>query len=306
MINILPSRTEKQSFKNCSLSGFSMPLSITHASTNTAFASGIWVPNLFTVRATLKRWGKETILFSDNLENVLTTTEIFNPVYEYLKDTSKNITTLAAGVGVYATGIIPLELNFGSVINLMGDDELVVEVTANPGAFSTTLANQNSSFMTLDKKDAIGIEYFTPKVRSEVIPTSAANYGSDLGDNVTRVVLLQLDKTTRLTADQVATSFNFVSDRKNSIDTVAEVYARNNALYADAADAAVRLQTLVLHDGAEVDRCRVDFTFNGANVTASKNFIGSISFETSQMLLARAYGLSDKHKKADLTKLARG
>lgn len=308
MINIYSGRTERQSFKNVSIKGLSLPIYIKHASTNTAFASGMWDPTLATIQINLLRNGVKTPIANDTLSNLIALTGYSKPVFEYLKDTSKNIQTVAAAVGVKAEGYMPLIMDFGSVINLKGSDELIVDITINSGFFSATLADTTGTvnYMQLDYIPGVGLEYFTPVFRQEVIQTNQTNPSFDLGDNVTRIVLYNVDKTDTLTASQVATQVNISSNKLSSNDTVQELYTKKRDLFVNDADAAIRKQSYMLHDGSDLDNVRIDLTLTGANVNASKNFVLYRSFFTSIGQIKSAKQRAAKHEQEDLYKIAQG
>lgn len=269
---------------------------------NTAFTGAMIAPEKSVLKVVRTRNRKETVICEKNIRDLIYTASIEKPVAEYLLDNTKHILTKAHGVGIKPTATIPLFFDFGTVLNIKPGDKLTAELQIIDGFYTSQM--DSTSQINFDLIEGIGIETYTPVFKSRTIDAAAESPSENLGSNIHRIVLLNLDKDTLLTADQVWNSLTLSSDKVNFTDQHAELKARNQAHYPTSAAAELRFQKFLLHDDeVELDNVTISGSTTSANVTNSKNLILWRTYVSDAELVGRAIATSEKHEARGLQKL---
>lgn len=303
MKNIEINKTEKLEVKNKSISGLVCPVYVKHTTNATAFTGNILDTSKAIVKVTLKR-GKQSVLVAPNLslDKLIALNGIELPHWNLINGaTSSTEVLVAQDTGVKEERRINLVIPFGSTINLQGDDRLEVEVTINSGFFANT-CDTSLSFMQIDVIEGVGVEEFVPVFNSVVVPDNEDNQSFSLGDNVTRVVWFNTDKTAITTAEQIIQTLDLVSDKYVRKDTNHMLHAKALALYPTVAEKTARYQSFLIYDGKDLDKVELSVSASGSDIAAGKNFILTRSFVTSPSLIARAHNMRMKHQVRDLAK----
>lgn len=302
MKNIMTGRTEPDEFTKVSFSGLTLPVYVTNNTANTAWSGQIIDPTKMRIKATLKgRGADETFIPNLTLQTLLELTTIEKLDFDYWYEYQKDI-LLAHGSGVKGKAMIPLHIPFGSVINLQGAEVVEMEYTIDDGFF-TAQCDQTLSYVQADKIEDIGVETFLPVFNAKVINEDQSEQEVSLGNNVTRVVISNRDKSDRTTANQVITKLDLECDKFKRKDTPMELYGRQLAFYPTVSEAQSRNQNYLIHDGVELDNLSILLTLESTNVNASKNYVLWRSFKTSTALVKRAQQMILKHQAKDLAKV---
>lgn len=211
-----------------------------------------------------------------------------------------DVTLLAHGASNKAQGLITFKLNFGTVINLDGDDELIIDMYFPTGFFgaSTTVDSANS-YITITAEDGIGVQEWVPKIAYRSIPDASTRESYELGDNIQRVVFINTELDAFTDALKKVNSVHLYSDRitysKDYYDLIAD-QNHNPVLTEDTLYHRFPLLTL------PADNVKVDLVLNPTLIDANENFVVYRQFATTKAILAKANRLMNKHEIQDATK----
>jgi len=256
-----------------------------HGTTNTAFTTGDMLYENMFIKLTLKRGGREHIIFNDNLRNLGTCSNFLNPQWRSAKDFSTGMKTLvAAAVGVNSIVASEMFIDLKGVINLRGTDELIAEYNVASNSVTTSV-NTSSSYVNFDWADGIGLEYGTPRFTSYTLQANQQTQDITWGSNVTSAYFQQYDKTSYLTTAQVINTYSLMSDKLKFSNDYLQLINDQQRLFQDETTGALRLQSFQLYDSqanpinntvdnVDLDDAKIQFNLNTANVNASKNVVG--------------------------------
>jgi len=210
---------------------------------------------------------------------------------------------LAHGAANKPINLIPLYIDFGTVINLDGDDYLTVDVRTETTMMpASSVADPATSYVVVDGLEGIGLQYITPKITVETIQAAEGTWKRNLGDNVMSCIFINKDKNTVLTADSVISIAALTSDRLNYSDSKLRLIQKRAAMFPNITDSDARGNSFMLI-GQEVDKALLSLTLTSANVTAAKNFVVYRSFETNAATVRKAEGKSQKHIRKAVSKI---
>lgn len=206
----------------------------------------------------------------------------------------------ASGVKAIASQIY--DINFGGIFNLDGDEKLNIEIDV-PSAAAGTGVDTALSGITLEVIEGIGYEIGTPQIIVKNIQASLSEETYSLGSDVQSIYFINTDKTTNLSADRVIDRLTIESDKvKIKVDSDGLISDRLE-LFPTIAQANLRNNNFVLHSGAELDDCKIDLTFNSANVNASKNYLVIVKNIATVQTVAKVQALQTKHEQKAVRKL---
>lgn len=282
-------KINSQTFSNMVIDSFTVTLF--PQSNVGGFAGAVHDTTALNFKGTLYRHTKEGAqpieLFNTTLKNLVTLTHIKTAAFEYIQSPGA-VFTQAVSAGPVVNGIVPLRFDLGGILDLDGDDKLVVEWILNDGFWGASVDQANSS-IEVDECRAIGEEYFTPKTNVIVIQASEQNPSYSLGDNVMNLVIANYDKATALSNVAVINSLSLNSRQLVKNDSYREIVNKNLNYYSNSTEAAVRIQNFIIFQGEnELDALSLNLNLNTSQVAASKNFILYGSFMTSDWLVTRA------------------
>ncbi|MFT3679198.1 MAG: hypothetical protein QM791_02930 [Ferruginibacter sp.] len=291
------------------------------AAANTALTAAAFSPEQVSVKVILKRKKQTYIIMQDNLQTLGIFNTIDNGFHEFLNGV--DVTYPASGV--FAIKERQAKLMFGGHIRPSDGDELSCEVSVpNVGAFSSA-ANTTDSYVDFSFEPSIGYEYLIPMTISETLEANTSKQRFNPGDNVTRMVLLNLDKT-NLTS-QVVNNVTISSDRLDKNMNFAQLVLHSNQLLpripalrfgtsvpvSDGSPTVTKglpfyPQTFFIFDGDainnELDRCSVDIAANKAEVASGQNILAWRTYETTPELIAAAATRTQKHMDEKMDKVA--
>lgn len=290
MINISTLNPQsKIDITNKWIDGFTTSIFVT--SGGGAFTGNLHDLTQLTFKGVLKRNGQETVLFQNTLKNLLIMSLLLNPLYYHIAVPTAFVNQNAGAT----TGIVPFRFDFGSPLNLIGDDKFTLEWQLSTTFFpSGSNISTSASYIQLDTCETTDIEYETPIFRSIVVEANQQDYNYSLGDNVMAIIFANYDKTDVLSTSAVINQMQLNSDKVNKQDNYNELITKAYSYYPTLAEADLRLQTFLFYQSnIELDNVNLNMQYNTTNVNSSKNFILVRSFVTSEWLRTRAGALEN-------------
>ncbi len=257
------------------------------------------------ITGTLRRGGRERVIFSDTLRALLLESNFMTTGECVYNDGAGIVMSIVGGVtNFFIPGIIDLKMP----INLKGDDEFVVE--ANMSSSWIPTGGTASSYMDFQWRDDIGVEKYIPRINSRSIQAGSTKWDEDLGDNVTQVSFISIPPTavggSFLTdATAVITNLKISSDRYDVNDNHYAMIARRQTLFETKATAENRYRSFQYPFEKECDQVRVEMLLNSANVAAGEQVVMWRSFEIDPGTYIRSEHMEAKHDQKDGAKLAK-
>lgn len=219
-------------------------------------------------------------------------------------------------VAVKEEMLVQAFIHYGGCINIKGDDEFSTEVLVGRGVFSSNI-DSSVSQVEFSQNRAIGYEIGTPTIRSQVVTPNQTNDNYSLGDNVTKLAFLQLDKdnisspalvSVQISSTQYSANLNFfdtLNRHWNYLTSPVINWRYGNTQPVTAGNEAFPYlpkfpQTVMLHVGTKdsktyLDNCQIAANFNSANINAGMNYFVATSLEMSQELIVKAQERQQKH-----------
>lgn len=283
---------------------------------NVPLVSSDFNPSLVSTKCTLKREGRSIDIISSNLllNGVFSTLQ--SKYHEFINGYDK----VYASSSVKAVKLRTLFIPFTGSIRINKGDELIVELSCpNSGAFSSNV-DTNLSSIQFYVNPSIGYELFVPQIKHEVVTSSTPEQSFNLGNNITRIGFINLDKNTLV--DEVINQLSLTSDYYDLNLNFNQLLALNSQNYGvmpnsrygsvlpiSATDLTGRAlrgldynpQSMIIFDGvskaSELQGSRLSLNFNSANVGTSQNYISYITYQTTKQVVADAIVREQKHMK---------
>jgi hypothetical protein len=201
---------------------------------------------------------------------------------------------LAAGASNKENSVHPYYIDFEGNITVRGDEYIEVNINVNSDSAHSTVSTADSSIIF---KTIPAVSNPLGDVYTEIYPivTTEPNPVFDLGDNVTEIAFINLDKTNHLAASRVVTNVRLDSDRTKldlSYDELLNMRQQQFELHTSANE---RDQSFMIVDGVELDNVKVQLKLNLSNVTAGKNFLCVRKYVVTPELAARFSQRNQKH-----------
>lgn len=214
--------------------------------------------------------------------------------------------------GVAKTQIVNrvLFVPFGDHINVNADEELIITLTFNRGSIGAGITDQTAEIQVLANQ-SVGLGAIVPKFMVHPVQSQNLKETVNLGDNLIKLALLSFEtdpeKLIYRTASLSSDKLDFMANElelplrhfKNFDDEIADrliVLGENDhPMYYP--------NTLLIHDGLELDNAKLSVELVGVNVQSSKNFICYQTFVTSQSMMNKHIEKTAKHNSANLDKV---
>jgi hypothetical protein len=292
--------TQSLTVRNKTLDGFNIIAKYTNPG-NTAIPTTDEVSlRGISVKMTLNRNRKPITLVNTTADVLFLISEYFSArKIDYVYQGSAQLPMYIVG-GNYGAFLINFEF-LGKVINLSGDDEVVIEVTVNSSTF-TSNCDQNLSIVQFSESEGVGLEYETPRLEVQSIQQGQSNLRLSLGENVDNVYFLNTDNTLRgtLESQAVISSLTFQSNKLNFTKTYIELLCeRENDLNAESS----RFQNFQICKGEDFDNVELDVLLNPSNVAVNKNYVATIRTYQSSRLVELAESRNQLHQMKKAEKL---
>ena len=260
-----------------------------------------------TISAVLHRNGGQCSIVQGNLFSLLKAQYFYDDRYEQLDPVAYNAATphgdvlVAKGGSVKGSTVHTLQLNFSGIINLRGSDRLEVEMQWSQQASTATAASLDAtSYLTIDFIPGIGLEYFTPTIKTYAVQDGQNEWTRGLGNNLQALHFINADKTNTLTANQVVEVCQFKSDKLSYSKNYQQLLAERNGQSEKNLE---RFQSFALYAGNnELDKAALELRLNDGNVTAGNNYIVVRTFKVQRQVVAKARAKSRRHARKTAVK----
>ena len=196
---------------------------------------------------------------------------------------------------------VKVTVDMGNVVNLKGGDFFNLTVNVALSTFVFPNVDPVASSIMLVIPDAIGYQEFITLFEEHSIAGNSSKFSQDLGDEVETVLFYNNNRANYGNVDvssagQLIERFELNSDKGT--------FSEDGFMLVDelvnigAKDPTIRLaiaKSRVIHDGSELNRCRIDMTLASANIVASENYLlVRKTFETPG-IIDRTEMLESKH-----------
>lgn len=287
---------------------------LSHGTNNTSILVSDFDPSTINVDVSIKRASGQTEkIMHDNFQLLGTFNTIDKGYHEFLNGIEK----IPKGASQKEVKVRFAELSFGGHVRVNPGDKLMAKLTlAAAGVFSSNLNAANSS-IEFDLVPSIGYQYAMPETIIEPIKASQSSDSYAVGDNVTRLMVMNFDQTDCV--QEVITALNLTTDKidrtlsfnqlqslnvQNLSSASTERYGTSLPL-SPTSPTVVRgvsylPQTYLLHDvekyKADLSKATLSISFNKAYVNASQNYVAYRKYSTDAKMLRTAVDRANKHK----------
>lgn len=296
MITIPANGQKNLSVMNRTIKGLTFFATLVHGTVNTAFLASDFTWQNVLAKVKLKRNGKEMQICNANLRDLSASSNYFQALFlQALSTIVGSYVWVAQAGGVYAQAICPAKIDFGGVVNLRGNDELTATIQCLPGAFAATL-NTSTSVLNADFEEGIGYEIATPQIDVFTLLESQTDHNLSLGSNVKSIYVLNYDKTSYVTGENIINSVDMTSRFYSPSWLYGDLLTNQATQFDTIAEAKLRLQSFCLYR-SEIALHGVELTLhaNGSDVTASNNVVVSYKQNPSRELLNKSIKARQKH-----------
>lgn len=286
-------------FKKGTFNKLRVLVSLNAAAVNTAISSADFDGTYVDISLTFKKDGDRVYqIFNDNLANLVTA--LCQGANEtYVVGLQKRVHAGAVKGEHFAFIDLPF-----ATLRATELDTINLEVkVSNLGTFSANIDGA-ISFVGVELVATTG--YMKGVSETEIISISenTNNQTFPLGDNVQKIVLVNLDKTT--ITDAVINNVTLQSDKLEATYQFEELVMQDSMFrtkqnFNKSASSVLKHkpQTFVLHDTdfslSPLDNTKITVKYN-AGATAVNNFIAVTRFHTNAILLQEAFRRQEKHK----------
>ena len=192
-------------------------------------------------------------------------------------------------------------IDFGSVINLRGDDSLVVEIRVQSDACNSSWTD--ASYVEADALEGVGLQYTTPTFHTFAINGGESKFSHSLGDNCTAVTLQNISSSpTQDQANSPWQNARLFSDRFNVNDDWGQLWTKRNSLFASN---QARYQSFVL-SLETTDATQVQLDLYPTNNSTNENYLCYSAFEVTKSVVAQATKRAKKHEVQAISKIQKG
>ena len=139
------------------------------------------------INAVLHRGGSQMSVVQGNLLSLLKAQYFFDDRYNFDSTTTTSLASshdliVAKTSSVKGKALVPLQLNLSGILNLKGRDRLEVEMQWTQQAASGGVSAD--SYLSIDYIDGVGLEYFTPTIKTYAVQDGQNEWTRSLGNNV--------------------------------------------------------------------------------------------------------------------------
>ena len=236
-----------------------------------------------TITCTLRRAGRDFTLFNDSLLPFVVESAFSNAMWDYIINGDQF--TLSAN-----RYMIPMLIDFRTLIDLQGADILEVNIKLNDGFFvaSAGTLDANSCRLQLDEVEGMGEEIKTPYIHTKSVQAGESRYTNSFGDNIESIFLLDNTQMANDELNKVINQFNLTAENYNVKDNFEELYFKRLVTFPTLAAAKLRGQCFMLYAGEDLDKVNVDIALDSEGVTANRLIFVVRSFYTDERLITKA------------------
>jgi hypothetical protein len=250
------------------------------------------------VDAKLYQKGIQTTLYAGPLDFLLRIKSFYKNSYAYGVSTTE--VTQAAGV----KGVIcqSFHWDFGSVINLDGEDKIVLDIKVDSDVSGDENFDSSNSYMDVEFVEGVGEQFIIPFTEYRTIQAGEARLKLSLGDNVDGVLFLNKDIASSNLEYCPLESVNVKSDRLNETLTGQRLLLHRKESFVYPTENTKRYQSFMITEG-ELDECEIDFNFDSGAINVNKNFIIWDGFKVYKEIYQKGLRMRNKHSVAAQSKV---
>lgn len=296
--------TDIQVASNTDVGGIYFHCDLAHNTANNHTATIDW--KAVQITCTLHRDNQTYTIVSGNAQALLTQAYYSDERYKTINTAvsahgNQSAILVAKATSVKQRTIVPGTIDFSGTLNLRGRDRLELEVTWNTGSSDVDLATTSS--LVCGFTHAVGLELFTPCIKTYSISSGQRDFTSNLGNGIQQITYVDTDNDDELVTNESLSRCKLTSDKlnfnKQMIELRAEVRGDFEGDYA-------RKNNFDLYNGIPLDSCHIELTHdNTANVVAGANFVVVRSAFQHPKAVAFALKKTAKHQRKAVAK-ARG
>lgn len=244
------------------------------------------------VSAVLSQRGKEVTLFSLDLKTLIMESVWGSNAWSY-------ILPGAAGVNISIGGtnyLLPAVVQLGGILNLRGNDKLVLTIGVNNDAFDATTTNP---YISVDSIQGIGLQFEIPTINAISIMTAESQVKQSLGDNVTSIMLVS-----NSISDLIVKNCRIYSDRYNSNEDVNVLkLKRIHALGSIENAEVIKRYSNFKFIEEEVDQCRIEMELDPTLVAVGANYLVYRQYITDAEMINLAVSRKKDHDRYAVKKV---
>jgi len=256
------------------------------------------------VNITLNQDGRSTTICATTVKPLAQHLNYMSSGWDYCSNGQTAYTISGSGGSAGDILIANARLDFGSVINLRGDDSLVVEVRVQNDCINTNYTT--ASYVEVDVMEGVGLQYTTPQFHTFAINGGESKFSHSIGDNCTAISLQNIDSSpTNMYSVSPWQNARVFSDRYNVNDDWGQLWSKRTAFFQTDAEATERHQSFVLSTET-TDNTQVQLDLFPANNTTNENYLCYSTFFTNKKLVSKASSRAEKHAKKSVEKVIKG
>jgi len=315
-MNTTAGQSRMVDYKSGTFSSITVSAHMFATAVNTAIQETDFKPEQVQVAVTLKRGGRSEPIMNDNLL-VLGVAKALKNGLHWFKSGYDRVYP-SANTMHYKQRTVTLF--FGAPIRVDTGDELVIEISPASACMNGNIVNLSTSFIEFYANPDIGYEMGIPYTKSRIIQANVNSEEFSLGDNVTKIWLLNFDKanlseavisSVMLTSDKYDNSYTF--NRLLSLQAASPEFDTAKRYGAvPPTESVFRLpnvypQSFILFDGSitdsDLDDVRLSINLNGANVNQSQNVVVWQCYSATREQINESLERQQKHLVENMSKL---
>jgi hypothetical protein len=194
-------------------------------------------------------------------------------------------------------------LDFGGVINLRGEDSLVVEIRVQSDCVNTNWST-TASYIEMDGLEGVGLQYTTPIFKTFAINGGESKFSHSIGENTTAVSIQNISSSP--STDKAYSPWQnarLFSDRFNTNDDWGQLWSKRVSLFESAQD--TRYQSFVI-SLETTDDTQIQLDLFPLNNQTNENYVCYSQFLTNATIVRDASRRAKKHAEKSIQKIAKG
>ncbi len=293
--------TKTEKYQGVTLDGINFNVMLKKLASETPMSTA-WVSLAAVfVRATLSRGAKRHELFSGSLKAFAIESAFNASTLGMALETGDFVDLTDDSFGSAEMGSLPLQIDLGAVLNLRKSDVLEVEISVEPNfinsiAYPDHKLDENQTFIEVTANEAIGVETHIPFISMYALTNSDNRVVKNLGDNVTSVSIINLDRTGYGYNEKIVKNLTLNADKIYINDNFETLVLKQMNAYNNLSVAGKRSQNFNIYEGIELDKVTADLNLHNERIIAGKNFLMFRHFYTDSDILQLAKVTQEIHQ----------
>lgn len=257
--------------KDSTVYGFRGSFKMSHDQVNTDISSSDYDLDKIKVHVLLHRNGSTTTVMNGSLATLIDWCAFNEDALSHILMGNPNV-LVEKGASVKQIAQIPVNIHFGGVINLSGEDKLEITLKMESGCVG---ANIDTAEIQFSEVEGFGVEQVTPTVQIQTISDNSGVWEESLGSNVKDVMFISNTATSPFEKDKVLTNVTLTSNEMKkalNLDWDLLTSKRYEDLY-NSLNINERKQNFLIADSVLMNNVKLALTLEASNVTGSKNYV---------------------------------